>query len=748
MLLRKVIRCLIVAMIMISLSQTTFAQAIKRSFVPGDLVRIFYEKKWQKATVLNAEKNAVAVEFTSNGRRQQEVFHIDYVRYEWEAEAISPIRAWSSQDKQYRIVAAAMSIEEGKLRLYTLDSKQIEIEVAKLSEEDQRYLKKLEKFRTGGVPKPPELSDFTYQSKATWSAGWDNSDTTAVAPDPTPKALANVPMAGIMFPRIGSYETVNYVEPIGGGDGWIVAGTHGTSTWEETPSRILWGSLKRKQFECVQFLPQGHRLVAIDAASRQAVSVIDSERRLLLCLWEADPTMRQIVGKKMWESRPSGSMYSAIDNQVEILSRNLVLHQHDDKKFVVWDTEQETVAYIIEQESFFDASLVLSPSKKYIAVPEDKRLRVLDSQTGDVLANLACPERIAGAAFSPDGTLVGALTHYHVYVWSLGSSDPPKVYRASAIGTPFSAKINFIDNNTLLTDGRSYGRTLFDLKQGVPIWSYQNDIWDIVGGWTSKQVGRTFASKLCYATKLSDDGFVIGVVDLPGPLVRQATDELTRSKLIAIAPGHRIKLITECGQYDAQVRKWLSQKIEDNLWVEDVTAMTTLKATMGRSPGQAITYREFSSNKDTTAVVAPYFSSLTLSIDGMTAWSSGSESGSPSFVYVDRDSSAQEQINKMEKPDPDFFKDVVIPLDFIHPRFEYGIGVSSIGINGIVPVKVEPKNIVNMMQDKAKADQAPQTTFADPTVINAPKKEPTDSTSKPTSPRFEFDIPIELAPKE
>jgi hypothetical protein len=194
---------------------------------------------------------------------------------------------------------------------------------------------------------------------------------------------------------------------------------------------------------------------------------------------------------------------------------------------------------------------------------------------------------------------------------------------------------------------------------------------------------------LCYAVEVrsgSNKGFIVGAVELPGPGVREAVENLEPESLYIIRRGHPVSIEVNCGSFNSQVQQALMKQITDNGWVYDPSSTTILTAEMGRSETQTIEYKSMSGGGATQRVtVTPFFSTMKLMYGNQVAWQRGGGSGAPSVMFLKEGESAQARANAMQKPYPGLFSDVDVPEKIFDPSKKKGVGSSLISSQGLTP---------------------------------------------------------------
>lgn len=674
------------------------AAADPRPFEVGDEVQVLEFRRWREGLVVKSEGRFVWIDIDSPGFQRQKKYLKDQVRYPWQANAITPIRFWSDASGQFKIQGSATAIDKDaqKVTLYRIDrSTEITLDIDQLSDQDQRYLKKYlssaaaSQTINGSAPPFPSLPDVeSFEPAPERQPPWaDNEDVSSIAPDP-PKVSLGVPMGGAGFYKTSRQETVNSVFPIGSSAGWMLAGTtHGSS--RTSVARFVWATLSDGKLQKQHAVPDGLRILAVAPESQSVLTVgvgnhepFDSPWRSkqVLTVWKASPRTETAKPVRRWISDDGRSHSSRGD--AAFVSASRVMHFTTDKKLVVWDFVEGRGVYSIEQESFFGARPAVSPGARYLALPEDKRLRIIRTHDGKTLASLSIDGgRAAGAAFDAAGQRLAVLTNRKILIWNLGSPSPPDEFNATGLRTSFSRRIEFVNDRYLLVDGD----TLFDLQMELPVWKYVRGS-DVAGGRRNERTMLVADGKLCYAAEVRDprrEGMVVGAVDLPGPTVDATVGRVDREGLYVINPGERVALEVDCGEYDSQVRAALEQQIADNGWELTDRSVVRLVATMGRGKRQTRTYIEQRTGEKQQASATPYFSRLKLMMHDETIFSTGTGSSLPSSVYLQSGETIQGEINKQQRPNPGMFDTVDLPARFFDPKFSDGFGTSRVTLRGL-----------------------------------------------------------------
>ena len=665
-------------------AQSGVPAGIKLSPKAGEQVEAYFLGGWVPAVVLDTNRSEVLVELEFAGGTQQRKLKISETRYPWQANVISPVYVWKDQSGSFSIKAAVVDTDADArtVTLYRLDEgTEITVPVDKLSEADQRRLGRIVKAAPLKILPPPPVESFI-TTRLDLPVGWQTAtDLSNVPPDPPKIALA-VPSGGAAFPKLDFWDNLLSLYPIGSSAGWMAAAAGADSSIGkgDFPGRLVWATLADGKVRKIQSIANGELLIAVDAGSQRVLTIGESDGKTTLTLLNASPKTDKAKPVVRWVSDKGRQGWTPF---AEFVGGDRVLHRWGDSRYVVWDVKRRMGVYEVKQESFFDAPPVISPGKKYLALPEDKGVRIISANDGATLATLPVEGgSTSGVAFDARGEKLAVLTRNQLAIWNLGSLSDPQRVPASSVGSPFGQKLAWVDDRSLLVDGK----TLFDLDRQLPIWSYSAAFAEVVDGKGFREVTRVAPGRLCYGVELRDRDqsmFIVGAVELPGDGVRNTIARVNKEKLWTLLPGTPVSIDTDCGTYNTQSRAALENAARSAGWVVQPSAKVVITAKMGRSEPKSVTYEMMGGGGSQTVRVAPYYSNVAIKEGSTHLWSTGSSSGASSFMWVKKDESIQNRIREAERPDPEFFTRVKFPGKILHPRFRKGFGTSTYGRLGL-----------------------------------------------------------------
>ena len=148
-----------------------------------------------------------------------------------------------------------------------------------------------------------------------------------------------------------------------------------------------------------------------------------------------------------------------------------------------------------------------------------------------------------------------------------------------------------------------------------------------------------------------------------------------------------MKLDVQAGEFTPTVTAALKGIIEKNGWRISANATVTMLANMKRGEQQNITYSSsFGVSSQTSNVsLTPYVSELQVVVGQEVAWQSATQSGAPPVMMLQSGQTAQGEVDKWQRPSPEFFENSKVPENIMDPKYKFGFGTTSITNRGLVP---------------------------------------------------------------
>lgn len=659
-----------------------------------DEVEVFFLNEWRPGVVLDLDKKGnVKVSFQFGAANQERIFNRAEIRFAYENGAIAPARGWSDKSGKFKVTAAAIGLTDTEITLRKPDMSELTVKIEKLSDADQKFIKGMQKKGAGSIVLSQLPPTEEFDSTSGVSAFDDNANVSSIDADSLPASIT-VTEGGVVFATDDFFDRLGSVLPAGGPDVNLLASVESGHPSKPLPTRLYWASIAKKKLVGRQFLPPGEQLIDYHPTLGYILtfSFKDfSESNALLTLWEAAPSDKVAKPIVRWSTTPDITARTQ-SFWARILNDGSVLQRIASQEYVCWDTKSKNMRFSARQKSFFAPMGVLSPGRKYFALPEDKGLRIYECSTGNLLTTLPSNEVVASVSFSDDGGRIAVLGSTSISVFEVGSlSSPTETHQAEAIGTPFSAQMYWVGNKRVIVNTPQNTKdVLFGFPEKMALWNYEfdhNAISENVFG--SHRTREVCNSHLVYAASgdsAGDGRLAVGAVKLPGPKVDEAVKDVNPDDYLLLKPGSKVRLDVQAGDHSSQVTAALTQKIRANNWVLSPNAEAVLTATMTRGKTQTVAYQFGGrSGEVVSATVTPYISSLQLMVGKEVAWQSGTSSGPPSVVTLLTGQSVQGQVDSWQVPNPGFFDSVAIPERIMSPSFKLGLGTTAVTNRGLVP---------------------------------------------------------------
>lgn len=696
---KKSMLLLVLCLSIFALHATTFAVDYK----VGEEIEVFYLGKWIPATVLQVNSGGmVRAEFEFIRRSAQAVFKPEAVRKKYESGAIWRGRVWSDSSGSFKIKAALLAVEPGKVHLRKEDGKELSVEIEKLSAADQKFLQQLRKDAGGGTPIALAPRAIQFDNSAvgsestdramdgTWSSARSITATEfQLEPDPQKTTLV-LPKVGTKLPVGKVGDNLDTLIPLGGKDGWCLASLSNSFSGEDMPMRVHWAALAKEEVGATQTFPSGQSVLDYHAPSKQLLTFGrqggSSPLRgdIVLTIWNCSPTSAEAVGIVSWYGKIGDTISSAFANPwARFVSDSMVLQRGDNHRLVAWDTKGKRVAWSAVQESFFAPEPQLSHNGKYLFVPEDLQCRILDPLSGIELGRVTTKMSCSGVALAADGKTLAILTDTQLIVVNLTDSKDIRVLNASSVSMAHKPKLEWVTDDLIAIPITSSEFLLYSLSKGVPVWSYQ---FDHRVQQTQSNGNKTHAfvkGSMSYAVEIpGSNAFVVGAVAVPEKGVADMVSRIDPKSYMLMGPATAVQLRINTIESEEMIRQALEGQVKSNGWTISPNAAYTITATLKRGESQTVQYENMRSREVVSVTTTPFISAYEIHRGNELIWSSGSSSGVPPVILFG-DGTPQSQASKWEKADHDFFTRVDIPDSVMDPAKKGGLGTSYISSRGV-----------------------------------------------------------------
>lgn len=670
----------------------------------GEKIEVFYFDAWHPAVVVEVNsKGMVKAEHEFAGETKEDMFKPDACRHEYEFGAIWRGRTWTDRSGKNKIKASLLRVEPKKVFLRTEELKEMSIELEKLSDTDKKFIQKLrESAGFGGsvMSVKSEAVRFDIESIARIDGAARSfervSKPTAsdlkLSPDPL-RAGMKMTQAGALFGKVVFGDGISGIIPLGGEDKWILASIQNTFP-EKAPTRLVWTSLGKGKVESMHVLPSSEALIDYHAGSKQALTVAtpkgwnSGDHDPILTIWKTTPTAKEAEAVISWRARfNKEERWGHADPWARFITGSRVLQRDSDHRLVMWDISAKSAVWTTPQESFFAPDPVLSHNGKYLFVPEDSHLRIMNPETGSVLGIVKMPSSCSGVALHPDGRTLAIVSATRIVIVDITGETPLKDLDATGTGSPFQLSVFWV-SDSLLAVGGATDFTLFNVDVQVPLWRYEFDPMSVINTFGSTRAKSIVDGHLVYGVAKRDAAdpiLVFGAVSIPEKAVLDKLTTVDRKKYMLLGKNASVRLSVNAGQSNSEVQAAVERQIQNNGWKVNTQSQFLLEAKIYTAPTQTVRYENRTTGEVTSVQATPIVSTLTLYRDTETIWSSSTSTGFPPMLFLREGTSIQQEVSKAQQADVGFFSRTEIPIEVLDPKLKTGIGTSEVTIKGLIP---------------------------------------------------------------
>ena len=335
-----------------------------------------------------------------------------------------------------------------------------------------------------------------------------------------------------------------------------------------------------------------------------------------------------------------------------------------ERKLYHWNLETGNCEWLIDDIGIFGA-LKFSGNKKYMAIGVKGGCQIIDLAKRQILGKAPfIGSNTPQVAFSNSEDRLAMVASNQYLVWDLVNS---KVLSEATLTDDFGDLVGWVDDKYLLTTRGG----LLEPNLEMSVWKYSVPKESILMG------GGVILSQ-----EKSKSYSLVGLQIPHDPAVQmEAKLSSGDDELMSVLPGARVSIRIEAiGGIDKNlIYQGLVKNVEKIGWIVDQTSPLQIVATIGRGKRQERTYRGtgFREGEETVSMT-PFTASFKIVSGKEELWKRGRTNGIPYFLHMQEGESVAEAVKKYEKPDLNFFENLVIPPKILKPEVKKGIGTSSV----------------------------------------------------------------------
>lgn len=606
-------------------------------------------------------------------------------------------RTWKDSAGKYSIEAKLIDLQTDAVRLQKTNGDTISVPLAKLSAEDQAYIKSIVDSKTT-KPKetanPFETTDLIKIEavQATFSLQTikpsqdiqdlpgdgetrllpKSTDCEPLTPDPAPP-IPNLKAALSMLAATDPYDDLSELVTLNSKQALVAISIGRRVSGQPKPpsGKLLVGQLPKGPFTLVSDGAEAIRIFDHKESTGQTllVSNIDELKRGgELVVMDGLATGKPV---ELYRRRLPGIEKPGFKPQVKqakLLGADLALVVVDSAVYC-WNLESCQLIYRTDSSLKGISQVTFSANGKYLAVPQNGGFSLLEAATGEDLGFVdAGTSSGAALSFHPDGRRIGYCSGNTWGVWDI--VEARKI--SSGVVTEFIGEelLGWVGNDLLLTTAGN----LLDTKSEMLFWFYY------VGATESRMLWNNW---LICVTK--NQGLKLTVLPIPDKKAQAAFGKLDQQKSSMItAPGTEVRIeieSTEPVDKDA-LTEALTTSIERAGWVIKPTSKLAVVAKIGRGKPYTLQYSSSpigGTRKDEqlqNVNINPFTAVLEIRSGKNVLWTRNTENFAPPMIFLRGDETVQEAVKKYERPQPEFFSSLQIPPRIPKPEIARGLGSS------------------------------------------------------------------------
>jgi hypothetical protein len=600
------------------------------------------------------------------------------------------LRTWKDGSGKFSIKAKFVSNDNGMLTLAREDGDEVEIELKKLSEADQKYVADLEKnkenpfksskadpFKTKKAG--PSRAGSTSTEARPVNADWSKARVLTLAPEKgdwevavaAPPESTAIKARAIGIPaKSGFFERVKGMVVSADGKRAVL----GYTTDEPRPTGVT-------------------RLALVDLEKGKALGSFSSPGLMAPLALSDDGT--QVLMKRdefgfgnadrleVWTITASGITKGiaffpygdarGIDRDIKwaaCLSGDRAITVSSKGKLVLWDLDSARAIYTVGIQD--NTTPALSPDRKLLAFTTGKEVGILDVESGSVQGLRATVNTpFATLAFSPSGKKFAIATMDKL--WAYDTATGELQTEMLVAGAFANGEAQWTDENHLLVAHQF----LLDLPNQMKLWMYQG---------AERAVAVGSSTLFLVQSNHQSPGALVSA-QLPQPSAQSALAKaITDPEFFVLKPGTKVRVVVN-GLSDPSrqtpVAEALTAKLNAIGAKPGPEGTIELVASTEVGKQQEITYRSIGRGFGTkTYKVQEYISRVKLVYQGKTAWETSSYN-IPHMISLRNGQTVEDFLREQEKPNYEFFSRVELPKLLTRPTGAPTLGTSQVSTAGV-----------------------------------------------------------------
>ncbi|MCA9190537.1 MAG: hypothetical protein KDB03_02195 [Planctomycetales bacterium] len=381
----------------------------------------------------------------------------------------------------------------------------------------------------------------------------------------------------------------------------------------------------------------------------------------------------------VFEFKAGGGSWDELQS-VQFLPNNRLLTVSQKHNVTIWDLNDEKAVRPVSRGNLGGpAPIAVSDGTDRIAIAGRSAVAVLDTLSMKQVGCIHCEKEVLAMDFSHEGSSLAVQVPFELQIYSLQDG---KLVKTIPIANERAAAIRCL-GAYVLVDG-----LLFDVEAGTPLWNYEfPQHYSLLGN-------------LLVATFPGEKGTQISTVHLPHPDARSAMRDLSNAQLYAVIPGTPVKLTVEIQGGDKTLESGVREALEANIqkagWSLSNSANIQISASLNRGEQKQEDYyttqgrfgipppmfRNPTGPKE-TVTYTPWTHKVEISQGSESLYSNSLHVGSPDNFSLKDGETTQAAVTRLTQPRVDYFRNLTLPPYLWKPEYRHGFGKSKITPDGL-----------------------------------------------------------------
>ncbi len=641
----------------------------------GDQVEVRSGSSWVDGVIKESRPGAALVEYKWGSSTSKKEFQLKDIRY---PNGEGHWRKWADDSGSFEVTARYLRRNATHATLMKEDGSKINVPIDRLSSKLQRMM-----AQTLAIAPQPEKIEFAMSPKMTSFLSNAPSFAQLSLSDLESPASFAFQDGGFGF-QLTHGDSISAAIPTGGSDPWVAVGTYATTRFNGPRlTRLYWTKPDQRQVVPGPNFPPNQRIVDYSASQGRVITMQVSEGT-----WE-QPEMflsyRVAVGQEhvkpeaAWDIAEKKKSYGRGSSYLARLVGDNQLLLADGKAVSLYDFGSARIVYTLT--GLAENHFTLHPTKRYfVVVKESGDLSMHETSSGRQVAAQPKIDSSCGVGFSQDGGNLVRVGTKEVTIWDLLQGDSPRTLRTRNLSAGSQSRIAMLDDEWIWAN--SY---IYNIDKEMVVWSYSGSGVKVAH---SEMLGNHMLVAGTTGSYRGPTTALVGIAEVPHQDAIDETSKVDAESMIMLKPGAGVKIEAPG---DARIRSGLLRAIQANGWHEDPSSEIILAGSAKRGESKTMTYESsrfgFGFQRgpqrqiSETVTASPWEQSVSITFRGKRAWSTGA-GGIPYSLYLKEGQTVSGEVAKATQPSYHVFENLRIPGEMLYPQYKYGLGRTSITVNG------------------------------------------------------------------